>query len=45
VSPGPYDVVARAQARDIDELARLVASHIQALHGVRRTLSCPVVHL
>jgi DNA-binding Lrp family transcriptional regulator len=42
---GPYDVVARAQARDIDELARLVASHVQALHGVRRTLSCPVVHL
>jgi DNA-binding Lrp family transcriptional regulator len=42
---GPYDVVARAQARDIDELARLVASQVQALHGVRRTLSCPVVHL
>ncbi len=42
---GPYDVVVRAQARDIDELARLVTSQVQALHGVRRTLSCPVVHL
>ena len=42
---GPYDVVARAQARDIDELARLVTSQVQALDGVRRTLSCPVVHL
>ena len=42
---GPYDVVARAQAREIDELARLVASQVQALDGVRRTLSCPVVHL
>jgi DNA-binding Lrp family transcriptional regulator len=42
---GPYDVVARAQARDIDELAGLVASQVQALDGVRRTLSCPVVHL
>ena len=29
---GPYDVVARAQARrDIDELARLVTSRVQAL--------------
>ena len=42
---GPYDVVARARARDIDELARLVASQVQALDGVRRTLTCPVVHL
>ncbi len=42
---GPYDVIARAQARDIDELARLVTSGVQALDGVRRTMSCPVVHL
>jgi DNA-binding Lrp family transcriptional regulator len=42
---GPYDVVARAEARDIDELAALVTSRIQALDGVRRTLTCPVVHL
>jgi DNA-binding Lrp family transcriptional regulator len=42
---GPYDVIARAQARDIDELARLVTSRVQALEGVRRTMSCPVVHL
>ncbi len=42
---GPYDVIARAQARDIDELARLVTSRVQALDGVRRTMSCPVIHL
>jgi DNA-binding Lrp family transcriptional regulator len=42
---GPYDVIARAQARDIDELARLVASRVQALGGVRRAMSCPVVHM
>ena len=42
---GPYDVIARAQARDIDELAKLVTSQVQALDGVRRTMSCPVVHL
>jgi DNA-binding Lrp family transcriptional regulator len=42
---GPYDVIARAQARDIDELAKLVTSRVQALDGVNRTMSCPVVHL
>ena len=41
---GPYDVVARAQAQDIDELGRLVVSRVQALDGVQRTMSCPVVH-
>ena len=42
---GPYDVIARAQARDIDELAKFVTSRVQALDGVSRTMSCPVVHL
>jgi DNA-binding Lrp family transcriptional regulator len=42
---GPYDVIARAQAPDIDELGKLAASRVQALAGVRRTLTCPVVHL
>ncbi len=42
---GPYDVIARAQARDIDELGKLVATRVQALDGVTRTLTCTVVHL
>jgi DNA-binding Lrp family transcriptional regulator len=42
---GPYDVIARAQAREIDELAKLISSRVQALDGVRRTMTCPVVHL
>jgi len=42
---GPYDVIARAQAQDIDELAQLAASRVQALGGVTRTISCPVMHL
>jgi len=41
----PYDVIARAEARDIDELGKLVASRVRALDGVTRTLTCPVVHL
>jgi hypothetical protein len=42
---GPYDVIAQAQAQSIDEQAKLVTSRIQALDGVRRTMTCPVVHL
>ncbi len=42
---GPYDVIARAQAPGINELGKLTASRVQALNGVRRTLTCPVVHL
>ena len=42
---GPYDVIARAEARDIDELGKLVASRVQVLDGVTRTLTCTVVHL
>jgi DNA-binding Lrp family transcriptional regulator len=42
---GSYDVIARAQAPDLDQLARLVTSGVQALDGVRQTMTCPVVHL
>ena len=42
---GPYDIIARAEARDIDELGKLVATRVRALDGVTRTLSCTVVHL
>jgi DNA-binding Lrp family transcriptional regulator len=42
---GPYDVVARAQAEDIDKLAKLVASGVRALDGVMRTITCTVVRL
>ena len=42
---GPYDVIARAEATDLDELGKLVVGRIQAVAGVTRTLTCPVVHL
>ena len=41
---GPYDVIARAQASDIDELAKFVIARVQSLAGVERTATCPVVH-
>lgn len=42
---GPYDVVARAQAENIDKLAKLVTSQVRALDGVMRTITCTVVRL
>jgi DNA-binding Lrp family transcriptional regulator len=42
---GPYDVIARVEADSIDELGRLVVTHVQSIEGLTRTLSCPVVNL
>jgi DNA-binding Lrp family transcriptional regulator len=42
---GPYDIIVRAEARNVDELGKLVVAKIQAVEGITRTLTCPVVHL
>ena len=42
---GPYDVIVRAEAKTVDELGKLVVARIQAVEGITRTLTCPVVHL
>jgi DNA-binding Lrp family transcriptional regulator len=42
---GPYDVIVRAEAQNIDELGQLVVAQVQAVAGITRTLTCPVVHL
>ncbi|MDI2129311.1 Lrp/AsnC family transcriptional regulator [Yinghuangia seranimata] len=42
---GPYDVIVRAEATDVDELGRLVVAQVQRVSGITRTLTCPVVHL
>lgn len=44
VVTGPYDVIAFAEAGSIDELGKLVVARIQAVDGVTRTLTCPVLH-
>ena len=41
---GPYDVIARVQAPGLNQLGRLVASRIQLVDGVTRTLTCTVIH-
>jgi DNA-binding Lrp family transcriptional regulator len=42
---GPYDVIVRAEAKNVDELGKLVVARIQGVDGITRTLTCPVVHL
>ncbi|HEX6338713.1 MAG TPA: Lrp/AsnC ligand binding domain-containing protein [Jiangellaceae bacterium] len=42
---GPYDVIVRAEARNVDELGRLVVAKVQGVEGITRTLTCPVVHI
>lgn len=42
---GPYDVIVRAEAGNVDELGRLVVARVQGVAGITRTLTCPVVHI
>jgi DNA-binding Lrp family transcriptional regulator len=42
---GPYDVIVRTEAPSLDDLGRLVVSQIQAVEGITRTFTCPVVNL
>jgi DNA-binding Lrp family transcriptional regulator len=42
---GPYDVVVLAESDNLEGLNRDVLSRIQAVTGITRTLTCPVVHL
>jgi DNA-binding Lrp family transcriptional regulator len=42
---GPYDVIVRAEAQNVDELGKLVVAKVQAVAGITRTVSCTVVHL
>jgi DNA-binding Lrp family transcriptional regulator len=42
---GPYDVIVRAGAENMVELGKLVETQIQAVAGITRTLTCPVVYI
>lgn len=42
---GPYDVIVRAESATIDELGQKVVSQVQAVPGITRTLTCPVVRI
>lgn len=42
---GPYDVLVKVQADDMDELGKKIVSDVQKISGITRTLTCPVVNL
>lgn len=42
---GPYDVIVRAEAENVDLLGKMVVANIGNVEGITRTLTCPVVHL
>jgi DNA-binding Lrp family transcriptional regulator len=42
---GPYDVIVRVEAETVDQLGKLVVANVQAVDGITRTLTCPIVHL
>lgn len=45
VMTGPYDVIVKATAEDMNSLGRMVISQIQSVAGITRTLTCPVVEI
>lgn len=45
VVTGPYDVIARVTAEELDAIGKLIVSEVQTAAGVIRTLTCPVVRL
>lgn len=40
---GPYDVIVRVTAADMDSLGQMVVTQIQQVDGITRTLTCPIV--
>lgn len=42
---GPYDVIVRAEAENVDQLGKMVVARVQNVAGITRTLTCPVVNL
>jgi len=42
---GPYDVIVKTEAASLDDLGKMVVSQIQAVEGITRTFTCPVVNL
>ena len=42
---GPYDVLVKVEADNMDELGKKIVSDIQKIPGITRTLTCPVVKI
>jgi DNA-binding Lrp family transcriptional regulator len=42
---GPYDVIVKVEANDMDALGQMIVTRLQLVDGVTRTLTCPIVRL
>lgn len=42
---GPYDIIVKVEAEDMDQLGKLVMAQVQSVSGITRTVTCPVVNL
>ena len=42
---GPYDVLVKVEADNMDELGKKIVSDIKKIPGITRTLTCPVVKI
>src|SRR2546423_154780 len=40
---GPYDVIVRSESDTLDDLGRGILAKIEAVEGITRTLTCPIV--
>ncbi len=45
VAMGPYDVIARAEADNMDQLGSVVVNAVGSIECVERTLLCPIVNV
>ncbi len=42
---GPYDVLVKVEADNMDDLGKKIVSEVQKIPGITRTLTCPVVNI
>jgi hypothetical protein len=42
---GPYDVISLIESEDMDTLGQATLPRIQAVEGITRTVTCPVLNL
>lgn len=42
---GPYDAVAIVEARDINDLGKILAASVQPIPGIEETLTCLAVEI
>lgn len=42
---GPYDVLIKVEAANMDDLGKKVVSDLSKITGITRTLTCPIVNI